>query len=216
MTLWLLYLLLIALLVFGLFVNLVGLPGLWLMLGALAGFGYLTGFGVHVGWTSVIAILVLVIIAEVGEFAAGSAGAKAAGGRKRGMLGAAVGAIVGGIFLSFIPIPILGTVIGACLGAFIGAAVAEFWDADYAHALRVGYGAAKGRAFGIAIKSVIGLIMLGVAVVAACPLLTKTAAVGNTLAAPALPAAPSTGRVEVPELEAPSSTPTTSPTTIQF
>jgi uncharacterized protein YqgC (DUF456 family) len=117
----------------------------------------------------VIALIVLGLLAELFEFLAGAAGSKAAGGRKRGMIGAVVGALIGGIVGSPI-LPIIGTILGACLGAFIGAAVMEFYDRDFQHAMRVGVGAAKGRFWGIVIKSGIGLIMLLVILIAALPL----------------------------------------------
>ena len=167
---WLYYLILAFVLVIGWFANLFGLPGLWLMVAGLAGYAWATGWDVFVGWPSMIALIVLGLIAEILEFAAGAAGSKAAGGRKRGMIGAVVGALLGGIFLSFIPVPIVSTIVGACLGAFIGAAVMEFYDRDLTHATRVGIGAAKGRFMGIVIKGTIGLIMLIIAMFAAVPL----------------------------------------------
>jgi uncharacterized protein YqgC (DUF456 family) len=170
---WVYYFILAVVLVLGWLANLFGLPGLWLMVAGLAGYAWATGWEVFVGWPSITALIALGLIAEVLEFAAGAAGSKAAGGRKRGMIGAVIGALLGGIFLSFIPVPIVSTIVGACLGAFIGAAVMEFYDRDIAHATRVGIGAAKGRFTGIVIKGSIGLVMLIIALAAALPLATS-------------------------------------------
>src|SRR4051812_34741140 len=102
------YLLLLALLVAGLFVSILGLPGLWLMVGSAWGYAWLTGIGHYVGWATLWVLLGLAFSAEIAEFAAGSAGAKRAGGSRRAMFGAIVGALIGGFLLS-IPIPVVGT-----------------------------------------------------------------------------------------------------------
>src|SRR3954453_3718990 len=101
---WVYYLLLLIVSITGLLLNILGLPGLWLMVAAMAGFAWGTGWNHYVGWPSMITLIVLGLIGEALEFAAGAAGSKAAGGRMRGMIGAVVGALLGGIFLSFIPV----------------------------------------------------------------------------------------------------------------
>ena len=163
------YLLLLALLLTGWFINILGLPGLWLMVGAYGLYGLVTGWGIYVGWQSMTILLLLAISAEAVEFFAGAAGAASAGGRKRGLIGAIVGGFLGAIFLSVIPIPIVAQVIGACLGTFIGAAVMEFTDKDIAHSFRVGIGAAKGRFWGIVSKLAFGFAMFLVAALAGLP-----------------------------------------------
>jgi uncharacterized protein YqgC (DUF456 family) len=166
---WICYLLLLGVAAVGLLVNIVGLPGLWLIVASLAGYAWLTGFDVYVGWPSLISVLVLAGLAEVAEFVAGSAGAAEAGGSKRAMLGAIVGGVLGGVLLS-IPIPLIGAIIGACLGAFLGSAVIELAiRRDLLHSMRVGTGAAKGRFWGIVIKLAFGAVMLLVVAVAAWP-----------------------------------------------
>jgi uncharacterized protein YqgC (DUF456 family) len=171
------YLLLLIVMGLGLFLNILGLPGLWLVVAAHGIYALTTGWNVYVGWASLATLVVLALIAEALEFFAGAAGSKAAGGRTRGAIGAIVGAFVGAIFLSIVPIPIVAQVVGACLGAFIGAAIMEFTDKDLQHSLRVGYGAAKGRFWGILSKSAVGVVMFFVAAVAAWPMrvvVTKT------------------------------------------
>jgi uncharacterized protein YqgC (DUF456 family) len=166
---WLYYILLLLIGLCGLFVTLLGLPGLWLMVAACAGYAWVTKWNIYVGWPSMIALLALAVLAEVVEFFAGAAGSKAAGGRTRGMIGAVVGAVIGGLALSPV-FPVVGTIFGACLGAFIGAALLEFYDRDARHALRVGMGAAKGRFYGIVGKLAFGVVMFLIILIAALPL----------------------------------------------
>jgi uncharacterized protein YqgC (DUF456 family) len=167
---WLWYLVLLAFQTFGLLLTLLGLPGLWLMVAALAGFAWVTKLGHYVGWPSLVTVFVLATIAEIIEFYAGSAGAKKAGASRRGMTGAMVGALIGG-FLFTIPVPILGTIFGVCFGAFVGAALVEMGIVgDAGHAGRVGWGAAKGRFFGIVLKLGFGLVIFLVVLIAALPI----------------------------------------------
>src|SRR5687768_7524398 len=120
---WLYYFLMLALLVCGLGVQLVGLPGLWLMAAAAALYELVTPGRYLYPWPLLI-ILALCLIAELLEFLAGAGGASKAGGSKRSMVGGIVGGLAGGILLS-IPVPILGTIAGVCIGAFAGATLAQ-------------------------------------------------------------------------------------------
>ena len=195
---WLWYVSLLAVMLLGLFVNILGLPGLWLLVASVIGYALVTGWNVHVGWPLVWTLVGLGIVAEVVEFVAGGAGAKTAGGTKRAMLGGVVGAILGGVLLSFLlPIPIVGTVFGACLGAFLGAALVELAiHRDLHRAARVGTGAARGRFWGILYKTGIGLVMFVAAAIAALP-----------IGAPAPPA------TNAPAMAPPSTMPATEPST---
>jgi hypothetical protein len=167
---WLYYILLLLISLCGLFLTILGLPGLWLMVAATAGYAWLTGWDHFVGLPSLVALMIVGLLAEAAEFFAGAAGSKAAGGRMRGMIGAIVGALIGGIAFSFVPIPVVSTIFGACFGAFLGAALMELTDKDFRHALRVGYGAAKGRLAGIIVKLGFGIVMLLIILIAAAPL----------------------------------------------
>jgi hypothetical protein len=80
---WLYYVLLALVLLTGLLLNLFGLPGNWLMLLAVAGYAWLTGWR-YVGWISLVVLLVVAVAAEVVEFFAAGAGAK----RRAGLSGA--------------------------------------------------------------------------------------------------------------------------------
>ncbi|HEV2292556.1 MAG TPA: DUF456 domain-containing protein [Tepidisphaeraceae bacterium] len=201
---WIYYLLLLALLVTGLFVNILGLPGLWLMVAAFGTYAWVTWNRGYVGLTSLVMVIVLALLAELVEFVAGAAGSKVAGGSKRGMAGAIVGGIVGGI--AGTPLfPIVGTIIGACLGSFAGAFVIEVAvGRSHEESMRIGFGAAKGRFLGIVAKLAFGIAMLIIALYAAFP-------TGGAPITPAPAPAPLPPPATAPIFAAP--TPTTQPAT---
>jgi hypothetical protein len=209
------YIILIILMLTGLFLNILGLPGLWLIVISYIGYALLTGWGVYVGWQSIIIVVLLALGAELVEFLAGAAGSHAAGGRKRGMAGAIVGGIVGGIVgTGVIPIPIVGTIIGACAGAFGGAFLLEYMDKDHEHAMRVGIGAAKGRFWGIVWKSLFGLAMFLVAALAGLPWRDGATITPANARPTTLPAATTTTMTTTTTTTSPVTTTATSPTTI--
>jgi uncharacterized protein len=168
---WLYYVLLMMLLVFGLLLNIIGLPGLWLMLAFVAAYAWITG-GVYLGGWTLLVLLSLVLAAEVVEFVAGAAGARQAGGSNRAMWAAVGGGIIGGIFLTFlVPIPVIGTVVGACAGSFLAAGATELYvRRNMLQSLDVAWGAAKGRFWGIVSKTGFGMVMLLVTGIMALPI----------------------------------------------
>jgi hypothetical protein len=146
------------------------LPGLWLMVAGAAVYAWLT-HGYFLGWRTLIALLILAIIAEIAEIFLGGAGAKKAGASGWGMTGGLIGGIIGGICLTgLIPIPILGTIIGICLGCFIGAfAVELLMGQQLIQSAKIGLGAARGKLTGIAAKVLIGLLMILITFISAFP-----------------------------------------------
>ena len=193
---WVYYLALVALLLTGLFINLIGLPGLWVMVASTLGYAWLTGWK-YVGWPALVAVLVLALLAEVVEFISGSAGAKKAGGSKRGMVGGIVGGVLGAIFLSVIPIPGVAQLVGAIIGTFAGVAAVELLVGKRVDkSIEIAGAAAKGRFWGTIFKTLIGVVLFFVAVVTAIPLVRKPGA------APVAPGTP---------LPAPESVPATLP-----
>ena len=168
---WAYYFLLLVTDVVGLALTVYTLPGLWVMLGGTAIYAALT-HGRYLGMWPLLTLLGLALLAEIGEFFFGGAGAKKAGGSTWGVVGAIGGAILGGIFLSaFVPIfaPV-STVVGICLGAGAGAATVEFLlGKPVLQSLRIGLGAAKGRLVGILGKLAIGVAMFVLTVVTAFP-----------------------------------------------
>ena len=166
---WLLYLCLLIALLFGLLITLMTLPGLWLMLAATAGYAWLTHWS-YIGWRTLTVLLVLALTADFLETAAAGAGAKRAGAGRRGLWGAIIGGILGGIFLTFIPIPIVSTLIGVCFGTFLGAMIAELSSGrEVGRSAIIGVGAATGRLKGTFLKLGFGLLMLVIALGAALP-----------------------------------------------
>lgn len=159
---WIWYLTLAAVLVLGWFINILGLPGIWVMIAAAAAYAWATGFD-YLNWWHLGILVGIGILAEIVEFLAGGAAATKAGGSRRAMWGAIIGGVIGAIFFT-IPLPIIGTIIGACLGAFLGAYLAEYTvRGETAHLMRVSWGAAKGKFWGIISKLAFGVVILIVA-----------------------------------------------------
>ena len=149
----------------GVLLNLVGLFGNWVILGAVAVAGVVTGFD-HFGWGTLAILFVLAALGEAMEMAAAGVGAAKFGGGKGAIVAAVVGTLVGAAIGTSV-FPIVGTIAGACLGAFGAAALYEIMsdNRDLAGAARVGTGAAVGKLGGIAAKSAVGFAMLLVAAV---------------------------------------------------
>ena len=98
----------------------IGLPGTWIMIGLAVAVELLDRHYLDAadpetyGWWAIGACAALALVGEVLEAGAGAAGTRAGGGSRRGMVGAMIGGIVGAIvFTPLIPIPIVGTLIGA-------------------------------------------------------------------------------------------------------
>ena len=142
-----------------------GLPGLWVMVGGVLAYGWLTGFRTM----SVATIAVVLAIAFLGEIIESWLGfrfAKRYGGSSRSGWGALIGGLVGAVI--GVPVAIIGSVIGAFLGSFIGAALFEFSYSRHAGvATRAGWGAVVGRAAAAAAKIALGLIITVIALFSA-------------------------------------------------
>jgi len=143
----------------------IGLPGTWIMI-ALAVVvemldrHYLNGADPETyGWWTLGACVALGLVGEVLEAVAGALGTRAGGGSRRGMAGAMIGGIVGAIaFTPLIPIPVVGTLIGALVGTFAGAAIAERSHEeppDTQSTLKAAGGATVGRLLGTMGKATI-------------------------------------------------------------
>lgn len=177
------YILLFLLLLTGLAITVMTLPGLWLMLAAAGAYAWLTG-GAFLGWKTLATLLVLAGLGEVVELAFAGGGAKKAGAGRRGTWGALIGGLLGGIFLSFIPIPVISTLVGVCIGTFLGAMVGELSGGrEFGHSAIVGVGAAKGRLMGTLAKTALGGLMMGLTLWVALPVH------GRATGGPAAPAA---------------------------
>ena len=168
---WTYWLALLAVGLAGLLLAAFTLPGTWLILGGATVYALLTRLD-YLGWRTLVALLLLAITAEVGEFVLGGAGAKKAGANKWGIFGGLVGAILGGLFLSgLLPIAFpVSTIVGICLGSFIGAFTVELLlGQEVWRSVRIGFGAAKGRFLGIVGKFTVALAMFLLTLAMALP-----------------------------------------------
>jgi uncharacterized protein len=158
----LLIVLLIVVLLLGLVLVPLGLPGLWVMLLGIIGYGALTDFRA-VGLYTLVAALALALVGEALEWWIGFRYARRYGGSRRAGWGALIGGLAGAIL--GIPVPVIGSVIGSFLGSFVGAAAFELTSTPD-NALRTGWGALLGRMWATAAKTALGLAMAVVALFA--------------------------------------------------
>lgn len=151
--------------------NLVALPGNWIIVGSAALFAWLLpeNGGRGVSWNIVIVLVVLGAIGEVIEFVAGAAGAARQGASRRAVALSMVGAVVGGIVgvAAGSPVPVIGqlvmAILGGAAGAFGGAYLGEAWKGrDEQARTAVGRGAFFGRIWGTVGKFAVGAVMLAI------------------------------------------------------
>src|SRR2546421_5568447 len=115
-------LLLALCLVVGLVLVPLGLPGLWVMVGGVVGYGALTGFRT-IGIATMAIVLGLALLGELVEWWVGFGLTERYGGSRRSGWGALAGGGVGA--LGGVAGPVVGGGIGALLGAFARAALFE-------------------------------------------------------------------------------------------
>jgi len=163
------YIILFFVMLAGLVITIMTLPGLWLILAGAAIYAWLTHWH-YIGWKTLVVLLVIAGLGEIVELGFSASGAKQSGGTRRGAWGALIGGVVGGLFLSVIPIPIISTLIGVCLGTFLGAMIGELSGGREAlDSAFVGVGAAKGRLLGTLAKLALGGIMFATTLVVGFP-----------------------------------------------
>jgi len=154
---WIGLLLLLGTDVVGLILVPLGLPGLWIMVLGVLGYGWLTEFRT----VGVVTIGVVVALAAVGEIVEAWLGFRITrryGGSTRAAWGALVGGIVGAVV--GVPIPVVGSVVGAFVGSFAGAAIFEYTHSSkVGGATRAGWGAVVGRAAAAAVKVGLGIVI---------------------------------------------------------
>ncbi len=142
-----------------------GLPGLWVMVLGVVGYGWLTDFQAVTAWT-VGLVLALAVLGEVIEAWLGFRFARRYGGSRRAGWGALAGGLIGAVV--GVPVPLIGSVIGGFVGAFAGAALLEYTRARRTDAAAgAGWGAVLGRAAAAAVKMALGIVIAVIAVVAA-------------------------------------------------
>ena len=141
----------------GLFLTAIGLPGTWIFLAVASGFALFDPSS-PVAWWSIIAGVVLGLLAEAIEWVTASRYARKYGGSQRAAWGALFGGIAGAI-VGF-PVPLFGPLFGAVLGTFFGALVAEYSVSGISGgAERVAWGAMIGRIVATVTKLGIGVVI---------------------------------------------------------
>ncbi|MHC4947485.1 MAG: DUF456 domain-containing protein [Planctomycetota bacterium] len=153
------------------------LPGGWVMLGLAGLIEWLDRFyltdaePVTFGWLLLLIATALLGLGELIEFVAAALGAQQGGASRRGVVGSLVGGVAGAIvFTPFIPIPVVGTLVGAILGTFIGAIVGEVSGpapTTTREAVKPAFAAGVGRVVGTMSKTGITLALWIVLTVAA-------------------------------------------------
>ncbi len=134
-----------------------GLPGLWVIVLGIIGYGWLTDFA-NVSGVLIAAAIGLASLGEIVEAWIGFGFAKRYGGSNRAGWGALVGGLTGAVV--GVPVPVIGSVIGGFVGAFVGAALFEYTRARRSDvAARAGWGAVLGRAAAAAVKMAIGIVL---------------------------------------------------------
>lgn len=146
-------------LLLGLLLVPLGLPGLWVMLGATLVYWMAVPAG-SVGLVTLLVVSALVIAAEVVEFTVAGSYARKYGGSRRASWGAIGGGIVGA-FVG-VPVPVLGSMVGAFAGAFAGALLAELSvpRERRGEPVTVAKGALLGRAVAAAMKVGFGMAIV--------------------------------------------------------
>jgi hypothetical protein len=162
---FLLLVLLLACFAVGLILVPLGLPGLWVMVAGVLGFGWLTGFRT-VGVGLIALVVGLALLGEIVEAWVGFRYARRFGASRRAGWGALVGGLVGAVV--GVPVPVIGSVIGAFVGAFVGAALFELSASRRVEtAVGAGWGAVVGRAVAAAAKVALGVVIGVLGLVAA-------------------------------------------------
>ncbi|UCE61640.1 MAG: DUF456 domain-containing protein [Phycisphaerales bacterium] len=158
--------LLILCCVIGVLITALRLPGTWVIVAGAAVFGW------WCDWTRVSLTLLVILIGiglagEAIELLASMFTARRAGASRRAAWGGLTGGIVG-MFLFSLPVPVVGTIVGALLGCFAGAMVAELSvRKKLAQGAKVGFFSAAGFALGAVAKLAVAMVMAGVLVTSA-------------------------------------------------
>jgi len=134
-----------------------GFPGTLVMLCGAIGYKLLVPTG-GIGWFTVIAVGILMLIAEGLEWVLTARFTKKYGGSRRATWGAVIGGMIGAFF--GVPVPVVGSIVGAFVGAFIGAFAFEYSrGSGHGTSTRVAWGALVGRVTAAAVKVAIGFAM---------------------------------------------------------
>ena len=150
------------------------LPGTWLIAGAALGYGWWSGW-MGIGTALACIVVAIAIVGEIMEFALTAITAQKAGASRQAAWGGLIGGFLGMLFLASLlslPMPIVGTMIGAIAGALVGcfggAMIAELAvRKKLAQSTKVGLFSALGFVLGMTAKIAIALVMSGLVITSA-------------------------------------------------
>lgn len=134
-----------------------GLPGLWLMVAVVAVASLLDA----VAWSTLAALFVLAVSAELAELAVLRSFGKRYGGSRGAFWGAVAGGLVG--IVVGLPVPVVGPLVAGLVGTFAGAGAVTLWERrSGAEAVRVGWGVLVARVVAVGLKVGAGVAILAV------------------------------------------------------
>ena len=178
---WLTLFIVLVILFWGL--NLIGLPGNWMIVAIALLWMFAGPDDYQFHWGIPVVLVLLAIIGELIEFLTSVLGTRKFGGSNRGaslsVVGSIAGGITGAVFGIPFPIPLVGMLIGSILfagmGAWIGATLGERWmGKPLKESVKIGAAAFVGRLFGTAGKLMVGSTMVVLAIAAPfVPILTN-------------------------------------------
>ena len=146
-------------LIAGVAVTPLGLPGTFIIAVSVLIFDVLTDFE---GFNSalIVFLFVLAVLMEILEATLSGYMAKRFGGSKLSIFGAIAGGLIGAIWGTMI-FPVIGTLLGAFLGAFIGAFLGEYFlSREFDRSFLAGIGAFVGAVGGKTMKTITALAMV--------------------------------------------------------
>ena len=135
--------------------NIVGLPGNWVLVGTALIVALIPQFG-DLTWTYFFIVLGLALLGEAIESVLGLVVVAKKGGTRWGVIGSFLGGITG-VILGGAVVPPIGSVIYGFVGAFAGAVVGEYLrEQKTDSAFRIGFWAFVGRSLAIMGKVIAG------------------------------------------------------------
>lgn len=150
-------------------VGILGLPGNWLIVCIAGACWWLAepDSPLAISTAVLAALIIVALLGELIEFAAGALGVQRLGGSRKStwlaLLGSVIGAIGGFVVGSGVPVigNVLASVAGSALGAFVGSIYGErSLGRPWEHSLQVGSAAFVGRVLGTAAKIFCGTVIV--------------------------------------------------------
>ncbi len=115
----------------------------------------------RVGWLALGALTILLIVGWVSGFFLSTLFSRKSGASWKAIFAAIVGGLLGGIFLS--ELPVLGTIAGAIIGALLGMFLVEWFDKrNWRKALKASASYLVGSLTSKIVEIIISLVMLGI------------------------------------------------------